>query len=302
VFLAPNSQENLNNHYQASDLLKIDYIKILNELKSAQLIIELLQKDVSNLKTVNANVEEAQKKKTPADVRSELCEVNNKFMNSKSKVSCDELLDLDLNMNELMELHNIAIRPWVRLTLSSTITNLRKEINEKGKLLNESIEKPKKTYAEVTSNTSAISESKERKTEDPIRNIPTIITSQNNKRLAMKQNQKTQTPVKRFSKSSESDRMKCERRHKIVLIGDSHIKGLSSELKHILGGDFVILGFAKPNASVGELRDTIKKEVNKLTKDDVLVFWGVTSDVSKNNAAKGLSQEITYLGKNQQTT
>ena len=148
---------------------------------------------------------------------------------------------------------------------------------------------------------SAISDSQERQTENSIQNIPTIITSQNNKRLATKLNQKTQIPVKRLHESSESDRMKRERSHKIVLIGDSHIKGLSSELKHRLGDLYVILGFAKPNANVRELKDTIKNEVNKLTKDDVLVFWGGTNDVSKNNAAKGLSQEITYLGKNQQT-
>jgi len=47
----------------------------------------------------------------------QIFEVNNEFMKSKSKVSCDELLDLDLNMNELMELLNMAIRPWVRRTI-----------------------------------------------------------------------------------------------------------------------------------------------------------------------------------------
>ena len=293
VFLASNSQE--NKHYQASDLQTSDYQKIVNKLKSAQLIIDLLQKDISNLKIESSKVEEVQHENISADFRSEVCEVNSEFIKPKSKISCDELLDLDLNVNELIELLNMATRPWVRQTLLYTIRNLRKEINGKCKLLNESVEKSKKTYAEVTSNISAISDSQERQ------NIPTIITSQNNKRLATKLNQKTQIPVKRLHESRKSDRMKRERRHKIVLIGDSHIKGLSSELKHRLGDDYVILGFAKPNANVGELKDTIKKEVNKLTKDDVLVFWGGTNDVSKNNAAKGLSQEITYLGKNQQT-
>ena len=145
VFLASNSQE--NKHYQASDLQKSEYQKILNELKSAQLIIDLLQKDVSNLKIESSKVQEVQHENASADFRSEVCEVNNEFIKSKSKVSCDELLDLDLNMNELMELLNMAIRPWVRQTLLYTITNLRKEINEKCKLLNESVEKSKKTYA-----------------------------------------------------------------------------------------------------------------------------------------------------------
>jgi hypothetical protein len=85
-----------------------------------------------------------------------------------------------------------------------------------------------------------------------------------------------------------------------VLIGDSHTKGLSSDLKQNLGDVYEITGFVKPYASVIELVDTVKEEVNRLTKDDVLVFWGGANDVSKNNAVKGFTQEINYLRRNQQ--
>ena len=178
MFLASNSQE--NKHYQASDLQTSDYQKIMNELKSAKLIIDPLRKDINNLKIESSKVVEVQHENISANFRSEVCEVNNEFIKPKSKISCDELLDLDLKMNELMELLNMAIRPWVRQTLLYTITKLRKGINGKCKLLNESVVKPKKTYAEVTSNMSAISDSQERQTENSIQNIPTIITSQNN--------------------------------------------------------------------------------------------------------------------------
>jgi hypothetical protein len=92
-----------------------------------------------------------------------------------------------------------------------------------------------------------------------------------------------------------------EGQHKIVLIGDSHIKSLSSEVKQKLGDTCNIMGFVKANASVSEPVCTTEEEVNKLTKNDVLVFWGGANDVSKNNTAKGFTQEINYLRRNQQT-
>ena len=68
VFLASNSQE--NKHYQASDLQTSDYQRIMNELKSAKLIIDLLQKDISNLKIESSKVEEVQHENLSADFRS----------------------------------------------------------------------------------------------------------------------------------------------------------------------------------------------------------------------------------------
>ena len=46
---------------------------------------------------------------------------------------------------------------------------------------------------------------------------------------------------------------------------------------------------------------TCIEEVSKLTKNYMLVLWGGTNDVSKNNSTKGLTQEINYLRSNQQT-
>ena len=68
MFLASNSQE--NKHYQASDLQTSDYQRIMNELKSAKLIIDLLQKDISNLKIESSKVEEVQHENLSADFRS----------------------------------------------------------------------------------------------------------------------------------------------------------------------------------------------------------------------------------------
>jgi hypothetical protein len=57
----------------------------------------------------------------------------------------------------------------------------------------------------------------------------------------------------------------------------------------------------KPNANVTALVGTNLQEVNKLMQEDILVLWGGTNDISKNNFMKGLIHEINYLRNNQHT-
>jgi hypothetical protein len=39
-------------------------------------------------------------------------------------------------------------------------------------------------------------------------------------------------------------------------------------------------------------------DIENLNKKDVIVFWGSTSDVSKNNMQKGLRQLVDFVKKN----
>jgi hypothetical protein len=36
------------------------------------------------------------------------------------------------------------------------------------------------------------------------------------------------------------------------------------------------------------LVDTGKKEINKLTKEDMIIFWGFTNDIARNESSKDL--------------
>jgi hypothetical protein len=58
--------------------------------------------------------------------------------NFKITINGENLLDIELDMNELLELRNMALRPWVRRTLLTIVTKLEKdqqseEVNHKMK-------------------------------------------------------------------------------------------------------------------------------------------------------------------------
>jgi hypothetical protein len=65
--------------------------------------------------------------------------------------------------------------------------------------------------------------------------------------------------------------------------------------KYKLGDNYEILGIVKPNANTNRLTVSASLEVNKLTKKDILVYWGETNDIPKNNARNGLDQEETFI-------
>jgi hypothetical protein len=199
----------------------------------------------------------------------------------------------------------MALHPWVHQMLLTIVTKLEKEsMIRRSKSQSEEAIEPKKSYAEAVLNTKANLKPNDRRTEIVTQRIPTITTSQSiREKKRAKYNQSTQTSGSNFSCANPHlminenyirHRMKEQKgQHKIVLIGDSHIKSLSSDLKQKLGDTCDIMGFVKPNASVSELVGTTKEEVNKLTKNDVLVFWERANDVSKIMQLRDLPKKLT---------
>jgi hypothetical protein len=63
-----------------------------------------------------------------------------------------------------------------------------------------------------------------------------------------------------------------KKKHKIVIIGDSHGRECASKISYNLDSDFEVQGIIKPNSDLMAITNTVKEEVNLLTKDDVLVI------------------------------
>ncbi len=69
-----------------------------------------------------------------------------------------------------------------------------------------------------------------------------------------------------------SNHIKCDNRyempHKIVLIGDSHLRGFSSEIKCMLKEGYECVGIVKPGATSKILTESLQETVRKLTQKD----------------------------------
>jgi hypothetical protein len=68
-----------------------------------------------------------------------------------------------------------------------------------------------------------------------------------------------------------------------------------------LDKSYEMMGFAKPNAGAMVLIDTPKDEINKLKKEDILIFWGGTNDIIARNASSNGLAHIIFLMRNQHT-
>jgi hypothetical protein len=66
--------------------------------------------------------------------------------------------------------------------------------------------------------------------------------------------------------------------NKIVLIGDSHIKGFAAALTTVLPSKFDIFSIVKPGANTKSISASIQVTINKLTQDNMIVLSSGTKD------------------------
>jgi hypothetical protein len=71
------------------------------------------------------------------------------------------------------------------------------------------------------------------------------------------------------------------RRQKVIIIGDSHARGCAAEITHNLGRTFEVTGYVK-RTGLEEITNIVSKEIDNLTKKDMVVIWGCTYNIAKN--------------------
>ena len=103
-----------------------------------------------------------------------------------------------------------------------------------------------------------------------------------------------------INKNSEINRKKCNTRHsntqKIIIIGDSHAKGCAANIKHILGKTAVVTGYVSPGSKLENITNIANNEINNLTKKDIVVIWGGSNDITKNESDKCLKHLLNFVG------
>ena len=78
------------------------------------------------------------------------------------------------------------------------------------------------------------------------------------------------------------------KRKRILLIGDSHVRGCSSELGKYLGQDYHVSGTFMPRSRIRNITKLARNEIASFTKEDLVIIWGGANDVNKNESMKGL--------------
>ena len=84
-------------------------------------------------------------------------------------------------------------------------------------------------------------------------------------------------------------------KHKVMIIGDSHLKGCASRVISSLDTRFNVCAFLKPGSSSLTLIETAKSDTDKLTKDDFLIVCSGANDIYKNSSNDALKNIIKFI-------
>ena len=71
-------------------------------------------------------------------------------------------------------------------------------------------------------------------------------------------------------------------KHRILLVGDSHIRGYASALQPLLNSGYDIYSVVKPGSGSKELKNSAKEVIRQLSYDDLIVICSGTNDLELN--------------------
>jgi hypothetical protein len=97
---------------------------------------------------------------------------------------------------------------------------------------------------------------------------------------------------KRFSNSNE---------HKVLLIGDSHIRGCAEHIKIFLQQQFEVCGYVKPGASTKLVLESVKSDIEKFTMDDFVIVSSGSNNASINDFRKVFCEVTDFVKSVNQT-
>jgi hypothetical protein len=99
------------------------------------------------------------------------------------------------------------------------------------------------------------------------------------------------------NEKSKAKRKEGKTRHKVLIIRDSHTRGMAEELQHNLDKKFEVQGTVKPSCELSTILNTGIKDITNLTTKDMVVVWGGMRDVSRNEAIVGVSHIRKFVEK-----
>jgi hypothetical protein len=102
-------------------------------------------------------------------------------------------------------------------------------------------------------------------------------------------------------KHGTKDTMKYKRKvmekkhHKVVILGDSHGRGSAAEVKHLLNNKFQVLRLVNSGSGMEFIKDTSREKLHQLTKNDVVVVWGGSNYIARNNSIREMKNILEFV-------
>jgi hypothetical protein len=85
-------------------------------------------------------------------------------------------------------------------------------------------------------------------------------------------------------------------KHKVLLLGDSHVRGYAAYMKMFLSTQFEISGYIKPGAPSKRIIETAGNTIDKFTMDDFVFLCIGSNDINVNDTRK-VFQDVTKFVK-----
>jgi hypothetical protein len=125
------------------------------------------------------------------------------------------------------------------------------------------------------------------KNEDWVSPIPTIVKGVTNNNCKSEDTPNCNDEIGVISGKLTKTLISCNKntatkKHKIIFMGDSYIRGYVSKLKPQLNNNFELYSTVKPGSSTKELNKTAKKEISQLSQDDLIAICSGTNDYETN--------------------
>jgi hypothetical protein len=84
-------------------------------------------------------------------------------------------------------------------------------------------------------------------------------------------------------------------KHKVLLIGDSQLRGFAAYMKAFLNDQFEVLAYVKPGASSKSVMESVKSDFGKLTMDYFLLMCSGSNDAERSDFRKVFHDVISFV-------
>jgi len=105
--------------------------------------------------------------------------------------------------------------------------------------------------------------------------------------------------VKRLSLNKTTG--KKIKKKKVMVIGDSHLRGLAAELSANLGKSFEVMDTIMPGSGLNHITSLASREISQLQRDEFIIICGGSNNINKNESKIGLRNIRKFAQQNKHT-